>query len=519
MSIGFLVAVSMAGLLAPPPFNPPSSSASDQGIQCEELISVAWSGFEVSLAEERDAADGVPAHCVVRGTIDAEIRFELILPVPDAWNGRFVMGGGGGFVGTVMNQASWLAPDFLSRGFASVGTDTGHQGSSIDASWAMDRRDREINFGHRAVHLTAETAKTVIRLHFGRDIDYSYFMGCSRGGGQAMMESQRFPDDFDGIVAGAPAYDWTRLAAQMVQTQQAMYPNSDDLTTPVVTPEIRQLLSRAILERCDSLDGLEDGILNDPRDCSFQPGDLPRCESGDTSESCVTEQQVLALEAVYGGAFAAGKKVFPGFPFGGEVDEGGWEAWVTGGPNSNVPGTPNLHFAFGTQIFKYLVFDDPEWDYTSYDFSTWAADTRKAAEILNATTTDLTPFEVAGGKLILWNGWSDAAITALGTIQYYDALRREHPGEQSFVKLFLLPGVGHCAGGPGPDQVDWLSAIQTWVEEGEAPERLIAAKLGEGGEVQIERPICAYPARALFTGEGDGKSQSGFQCVIPSGGH
>ena len=276
MNIGFFVVISMASLLTSSPYGTPSSLPSDQGIECQNLMSVAWSGFEVSVAEDHDAEDGVPAHCLVRGIIDDEIRFELLLPAPDAWNGRFVMGGGGGFVGTVENQLTWLAPDFLKRGFASVGTDTGHQGTAIDASWAIDRRDREINFGFRAVHLTAETAKTIIRMHYGRDIGYSYFIGCSRGGGQAMMESQRFPDDFDGIVSGAPAFNWTGLAAQMVQTQQVMYPNSADLSAPVVTPEIRQLVSSTILERCDAADGLEDGILNNPQDCDFEPGDLPR---------------------------------------------------------------------------------------------------------------------------------------------------------------------------------------------------------------------------------------------------
>ena len=518
MSIGLFAVISVASLLTSPPNGKPSSLPTNQAIECQDLMSATWSGFKVSAAEDHEAEGGVPAYCLVRGVIDDEIHFELVLPSPDAWNGRFVMGGGGGFVGTVENQLTWLAPDFLTRGFASIGTDTGHQGTAIDASWAMDRKDREINFGFRAVHLTAETAKTIIRLHYGQDIGYSYFIGCSRGGGQAMMESQRFPDDFDGIVSGAPAYDWTGLAAQMVQTQQAMYPNSSNLSAPVVTPEVRQLVSSVLLERCDAVDGLEDGILSDPRDCDLEPGDLPRCPSGETSETCLTEQQFRAVEAVYGGAFSAGQRIYPGFPLGAEMDEGGWDTWITGNADLWGPGTPSLHFAFGTQIFKYLVFDDPDWDYLSYDFSTWAADTRKAAGILNATETDLTAFEISGGKLILWNGWSDAAITALGTIQYYEAVRQEHADAESFARLFLLPGVGHCAGGSGPDQVDWLSAIQAWVEEGKPPTRLVATKLGEDGAVQVERPVCAYPARAQYTGAGDGTREGAFECVAPSGG-
>jgi len=513
------MAVSTVALLAFGSTGLASKGLAGQVIGCSELASATWGGFTVDLAEQQVVNDETPAHCLVQGTIDTEIHFELLLPVPNAWNGRFVMGGGGGFVGTVENQALWFAPQLLKEGFATVGTDTGHQGITINASWAMDREDREINFGHRAVHLTAEAAKTLMRLHYGRDITYSYFVGCSRGGGQAMMESQRFPDDFDGIVAGAPAYNWPGLAAQTVQTQQAMYPNPADLSMPVVTAEVRQLVANAILDRCDSLDGLEDGILNDPRDCDFQPGDLPRCPSGETTESCVTDQQVQALEAVYGGAFTAGKEILPGFPFGGEVDQGGWEEWITGRPNAYGPGAPSLHFAFGTQIFKYLVFDDPEWDYASYDFSTWAVDTQEAAGILNATETNLTPFEMAGGKLILWTGWSDAAITALGTIQYYEEVQEEHGDATSFARLFLLPGVGHCSGGPGPNEVNWLAAIQQWVEEDEPPTQLVSIKRGEDGQVEIQRPTCAYPARAVYTGVGDGTGPESFRCAVTSGGN
>jgi len=512
------MAVLIVVLLSSGPIGLVSYGLAGQVVGCSDLAAANWGGFTVDLAELKVANDDTPAHCLIQGTIDTEIHFELLLPVSDAWNGRFVMGGGGGFVGRVENQALSYAPSLLLDGFATVGTDTGHQGTSIDASWAMNREDREINFGHRAIHLTAETAKTIMRLHYGRDITYSYFIGCSRGGGQAMMESQRFPDDFDGIVAGAPAYNWTGLAAQTVQTQQAMYPDPADLSIPVVTPEVRQLLSSAILDRCDALDGLEDGILNDPRECDFQPSDLPRCPSGETAESCVTDQQVRALEAVYGGPVVNGKEITPGFPFGGEADQGGWEAWITGRANAYGPGAPSLHFAFGTQIFKYLFFDDPEWDYASYDFSSWVADTQDAAGILNATDTNLTPFETAGGKLILWTGWSDAAITALGTIGYFEAVQKKHGDASSFSRLFLLPGVGHCGGGPGPDEVNWLAAIQQWVEEGEPPTQLMATKRGEDGQVEIQRPTCAYPARAVYTGVGDGTGPESFRCAVTSGG-
>ena len=214
-----------------------------------------------------EATGDVPAHCRVAGVLETEIRFELLLPEPDEWNGRFLMGGGGGLVGSVQNQALDLYAHGggpLQRGYATVGTDTGHAGNGIEASWALDHPERQENFGHRAVHLTTEAAKSVIGHYYDRGPDYSYFVGCSRGGGQAMMESQRYPDDFDGIVAAAPAYHWTGFGAGFVQNQQAIYPTGD-LDAPVLTPDTLELLGSSILATCDNDDGVVDGAMTDPR--------------------------------------------------------------------------------------------------------------------------------------------------------------------------------------------------------------------------------------------------------------
>ena len=492
-----------------------ASSASSQSrdpIPCMELTGFHWSGFTIDLAEAREKANTQPAHCFIQGTIDTEIHFELLLPEPDDWNGRFVMGGGGGYVGSIQNAALNMAPTLLADGFATVGTDTGHQDGGTSAAWALDREDREINFGHRAIHMTAKTAKTIIRLYYGRDIDYSYFMGCSRGGGQAMVESQRYPDDFDGIVAGAPAFDWPGIGAQFVQISQAMYPDPNNLSTPIVTEATRQLLEDAILAKCDALDGLEDGILNDPRECTFRPEHLPRCETEAPEKGCVTSQELYAIKTVYGDTYASGENVRRGFPFGGESDPQIWGAWIAGSENAFGPGHPSLHFAFGTEMFKYIIFDDPEWDYATYDFSKWEEDTRRAARILNATNPDLTAFEVAGGKIIYWTGWSDAALTSLEIIDYYDEVLGRHEDADAFSRLFLMPGVGHCGGGPGPSQVDWLGAIQSWVEQGQAPDRLTASRRDESGEPIMQRPLCPYPAKAVYNGNGDGNELESFSC-------
>ena len=484
-------------------------------VACSDLASTSWGGFQLDLVEDRAASEGVPAHCLIQGTIDTEIRFELLLPVPAAWNGRLVMGGGGGYVGNVQNQATGLSGQRtpLQQGFATVGTDTGHEGTGIDASWALERIDREVNYGYRAVHLTADAGKTIMRVHYGRDIDYSYFIGCSNGGRQGMMESQRFPDDFDGIVSGAPGYDWAGFSTLGAYIQQTMYPDPTELNEPVVTADARRLLSEAIGEACDERDGLSDGILNDPRDCGFRPEALPVCTS--TQSGCLTAAQLLAIQSIYEGLSINGELEHPGFPLGGEMVPGAWERWITGQENLVGPGIPSTLYGFGTQFYKYLVFDDPDWDYASYDFANWLRDSEGASELVNATNADLTTFEVAGGKLLLWHGWSDAAITALGTIKYYERVRERHSDVASFVRLFMLPAVGHCGGGSGPSQVEWLETIQKWVEDDEAPDQVLATRRSPDGEVEISRPLCAFPARAVYDGSGDPRREDSFSCATP----
>ena len=222
---------------------------------------------------------------------------------------------------------------------------------------------------------------------------------------------------------------------------------------------------------------------------------------------------------IYGGAHVGGEQVYPGFPYGGETDEPGWKRWITGGTGGGA-GVPNLHYAFGTQMHKYIIFDDPEFDYAGFDFSDhsrWREQTRRTAKLLNATDTDLSGFRTAGGRLILWTGWSDPAIPASGTIQYYEGVAAGDEDVDELVRMFMLPGVLHCAGGPGPDLVDWIAAIQAWVEEDRAPERLVATKVNQG-EVEMQRPVCAWPAQAVYNGSGDPKREESFECIAPQSG-
>ena len=508
-----------------------AADVGSQPVACADLETFTTPGLAIMVAEEvlSPSAEGpypgtdqvlppLPPHCQVKGVIDGEINFELHLPLVDAWNGRFAMGGGGGFVGSVQNSLLRPNPPAVSAledGYATAGTDTGHRGSITDASWALDNDTAERNFADRAIHVVTDVSKQITEHHYGRRIEHSYFMGCSRGGGQAMIASQRYPEDYDGIVAAAPAFSWPALGASQLQTQQVMYPDPSQLTTPVVTAENRALLEREILAACDALDGVEDGVLTDPRRCRFDPATLPRCSSG-PGPDCLTEAQLDTIEAVYDGPVADGQHVFPGFPFGGENEPGGWDRWITGGGSYALDGNPNYHFAFSTQIHKYLVFDDPDFEYSTYDFANWHEDTAAADALLSATSTDLSAFRDQGGKMIFWHGWSDPALTALATVEYYEGLLNDTDAAADFTRLYMLPGVLHCAGGPGADHVDWLGVISDWVEKGEAPDQLVASKNTTAGTISFTRKLCPYPMVADYDGQGDPNDEASYSCSTSS---
>jgi Tannase and feruloyl esterase len=478
---------------------------------CDPSLLTAPQDVDLLSAETVAATPENPAHCKVDGLIGSDVKFELLLP--GEWNGKLVMGGGGGFVGSVENQAQenfTFGGSPLARGYATVGTDTGHRGGGLDATWAHDNLERKLNFGYRAVHLTAETAKSLVRSYYGRHARYSYFLGCSRGGGQAMMESQLYPNDFDGIVAGAPAFNWNGIAAGFIRNEQALYSSGAD--EPVVTPDNRALLQKLILERCDELDGVRDGVLDDPRRCDFRLSDLPSCPGDRAAPECVTEAQREAIGVIYDGPRRGSEPLYFGFPLGGENDHGGWDQWVVGAKDAIAPGVPSLHYAFGTQMFKYLFLDDPDFDYRTYDFRSFEDDTKFGASFLNATDTDLRDFENFGGKLILWHGWSDSALTALASIDYYQKVGAAEPEVRDYFRLFLMPGVLHCGEGPGPDKVDWLGAIDGWVESGAVPDRLIASRIDEKGKPERTRPLCPYPQVAIYDGKGDANDAASFTC-------
>jgi hypothetical protein len=492
MKTSFLVAFLLAGSISVAP----GLRAADHG-DCAQLTQLTLPDVKITEAVAVAAGTGmikVP-HCRVAGVIGTEIKFSLLLP--DTWNHKFVMGGGGGFVGSVQNQAQFV----VNAGYATAGTDTGHTGGTIDASWALNNEERRTNFGYLAVHRTAETAKRILRSYYSANETRAYFSGCSNGGRQGLMEAQRYPDDFDGIVAGAPAADFTGIAAQFIKDARAQFPDPKNLT-PLLSPEALRSVASQILEKCDGLDGVKDGVMEDPRQCHVDVSTL----------TGLSAAQQTALKAIYAPTRAGSEIAFPGQPFGGEGEPAGWPAWISGAsPREGQPAAPSLRYSFGTQLFKYLVFNDPEWDYTKYDLSTWRNDTKRTAAYLNATSPDLSAFKAKGHKLLLWHGWADAGLSPLATIKYYEEVKARDAKADGFVKMFLMPGVLHCGGGSGPDNADWASAIDGWVESGKAPTTIIAQK-GSGTAVSRTRPLCPYPQHAVYNGTGSTDQAENFTC-------
>jgi hypothetical protein len=500
---------------------------------CAGLKNLKFEGTSITLAEP--VTSGVldipgngapmrdlPAFCrvtgVLRPTADSQIRFEVWMP-EQGWNGRFLGVGNGGFAGSI-----WYGPfaSYLKRGFAVAGSDAGHQAEATDASWAYGHPEKVKDFGWRAVHLTSELAKQMIKAYYGKPEEKAFFESCSDGGREALMEAQRFPEDYDGILAGAPANAWsTMLAAGGVGLQNMIGdPRSyfSDLKLPAI--------QKASLAACDAADGVKDGIVGDPERCHFDPQVL-LCKSGDALD-CLTQPQVDLLEKLYAGASdGKGKIFFPGFSMG---DETAWRDWVVG---HDPGGSESSQYVQGD--FRYIVTGDPKWNVLTADHDAMLRLSReKSAADLDATNADLSRFAAHGGKLILYHGWNDPAISPWNSIAYYKSVQQAM-GEQkaaSFVRLYMAPGVEHCSGGPGPSafgqfglttdkgpKYGLFDSLEEWVEKGSPAEDVFATKYATGADGKpkavMTRPLCAYPMIAKNKGSGDTNDAESFVCAKP----
>ena len=492
-----------------------SAQAIDAGAFAPPAIKTPW------LIGSPDLYKSLGAFCrvVVEATpsADSSIKIEVWMPA-DGWNGRFRGQGNGGFAGEIDYRGLALA---VGHKYASAATDTGHSAVGTDARWALGHPEKVADFGYRAIHEMTQTAKTLIKAFYDRPAQHAYFAACSNGGRQALMEAQRFPADYDGILAGAPANFWSHLLTKALADAQATTLDPASYVPASKLPA----LARAVNAACDAQDGVTDGVLNDPRQCKFDPAAL-LCKAEDSNE-CLTAPQITALKKLYAGPRdSKGALIFPGYLPGAEEGPGGWATWITG----QEPGK-SLLFAFGGGYFSNMVYEKSDWDYrsTKVDDGLEAAEA-KTAKILNATDPNLATLKSRGGKLILYHGWNDAAISALNTINYYNAVESTMGQKETgaFLRLYMVPGMQHCGGGPGANSFGQLGegppdpqhnmevALVDWVEKGIAPSEIVAKKFVDDDPtkgMKFTRPLCPYPQVARFKGIGDSNDAANFVCA------
>jgi hypothetical protein len=481
---------------------------------CESLAGLELAELVELTARTIPAAGAVPEHCRVNGVLEPEVAFEVNLPA--AWNGRFYMIGNGGLAGERPDdpRRAQERAAALEHGFVIASTNTGHDATEEPGgTFVLDNPQKAIDYAYRAVHISAVAAKEVANRYYEEPVTYSYWNSCSNGGRQGLLEAQRYPSDFDGIVAVAPWVDQTGFAIGAIWNQQAL----DDAA---ITPEKIALVANRVMEVCDAVDGLEDGLIDDPRNCAFDVArDVPLCAAGADTDMCLTPEQADAIQRVYDGpSNSAGERLFPGFEPGSEALAAGPDGTLRSGwANLILPGQPGAKpadFNLAESLFRYLVLDppQPDYDYRTFDFDRDPALFERWAETANATDTNLAPFRERGGKLIITYGWADAILQPMMGVDYYEqAVAANGPDTPEFLRLFMAPGMAHCGGGVGPDQYDAVTAVIDWVETGTAPDALIAKKIVDG-EVVRSRPLCLYPQTARHDGAGSIDDAASFVC-------
>jgi feruloyl esterase len=439
----------------------------------------------------------LPRFCRVaatlKPTIDSDIKMELWLP-STGWNGKFEAVGNGAFNGSIGYPAMMAA---LTRGYATGSTDTGHVGGS--ANFALGHPEKVIDFGWRAVHEMATTSKKIIAAYYDAGPKVSYWNGCSAGGRQAMKEAQRFPSDFDGIIAGAPGLDWTGRAAQAVRVAKTLEKND----AARLSQAQRQLLHRAVVDACDTIDGVKDGLIENPNLCKFDPGVL-QCKDPDGG-SCLTKDQAETARLMYSPVSnPRTKRVIAGLEPGSEL------GWTDMGWTASAQAT-------GLDQFRFLVFGDPTWELRAFNADSDIARAEEAdSNTINALDTNLKPFIDRGGKLIQYHGWSDAQISPGNSTQYYTRVLEALGGSsrvQTSYRLFMAPGMAHCGGGEGPNTFDMVASLEQWVEHHKAPDQIIASHATKG-VVDRTRPLCPYPQVATYKGAGSTDQAANFVCSV-----
>jgi hypothetical protein len=488
--------------------------------------SVAAGGFKPPAGPGQAAPPrDLPAFCrvaaVAKPTSDSEIKFELWLPT-SGWNGKYEQVGNGGFAGTI--PLTGMAEPLL-QGYATAATDDGHA-AGPDQSWAIGHPEKVNDFGYRAVHVVSVQAKAIVKAFYGKEATRAYFVGCSEGGREGLTEAERYPEDFHGIVAGAPAINWDHLQLRGPWDEQALVKTPDSW----IPPKKLAVLQSASVAMCDELDGVKDGFIENPQVCHFDPTTVV-CK-GDDGPDCLTAPQAVAAKTIYEPLKnpRTGALIEPGYSPGVEAFPANWAIWITG---TNSPQS-SIAALFGNFFFGSFVFENPKWDFRTLNFDSDVKLTDdKFGAILNSMDPNLRAFKAHGGKLIQYHGWGDAAIPPQGSVNYYESVQKGMGDTKSFYRLFMVPTMSHCAGGPGatlfgnagglePPQEDAdhdvVMALDRWVEKGVAPDQIIAAGFVDGNPakgISMTHPLCPYPQQAHYKGSGDPKDASNFVCQAP----
>lgn len=516
------VIAASAAWMATPAAAPLAASATITAAQCAALQRATLPDTTIESADIFEgpsftppgstALDRLPPFCRVVAVSKPSIRFEVWLPA-STWNGKFQGVGNGGTAGIISYSA--LAAG-IRRGYATASTDTGHVSKdSADSTWALGRPDLVADFGARGLHVMTEHGKALTTALYTTAPTRSYYVGCSKGGQQGLMEAQRFPADYDGLVAGAPAQNATRsyLAGHL----WAALATERDPESYIPAAKMA-VLARAVTAACDRIDGVSDGVIDDPRQCRFDAATLT-CRQGDDPSTCLTAKQATAVNTIWAGATdSQGRQLYPGYMRGAEAGAGGtWERYVSGsGPRRG------RHFLLADSFLKNVIFENRDYDFTRFNYDRdLPMALQKVSSLIDAMDPNLAPLQQRGGKLIVYHGWNDPSIPVLNSIDYYESVVSTlNPGvsrdaalarTQAFYRMFLVPGMQHCSGGPGTDTFDMLTALENWVERGQSP-AAIPATHRTAGQVDRSRPLCPYPQVAIYSGSGSTDDAANFSC-------
>ncbi|NKB37768.1 MAG: tannase/feruloyl esterase family alpha/beta hydrolase [Gammaproteobacteria bacterium] len=480
--------------------------------KCESLQSWSVEPAQVLLAKLHNKTDALPEYCDVLGHIQSNIKFRLFLPAH--WNGRFFMVGNGGLAGDDLLEPGY--PQHLNKmkaairlGFATVMTDSGHSDKEQPGgSFAHNNFSAEIDFAFRAIHLVSDTAKILIRDNYKQKPEYSYFDGCSGGGRQGLMSVQRYPGDFNGVVAGAPAFNHTALSVARMLFNPVL--KNAQLSLAQI-----KALGKLITAECDLIDGASDGLIENPLACTVDfDALLPLCRNTIESNSCFMPEQVQAIKTLHADTYVDGARLQAGYPLASDLSlANGWGSWL---PNSD-----NKEFDFGQyyseELLRYIAFDkdDPARSLADFDAERDVKNFGLAMRLIDATDTNIQVFQKSGGKLLMYMGWQDMAFSSRATVEYYEALT-ERMGETTdeHARLFMAPGMYHCFGGPGPNKFDYMTPLINWVEKDIAPDRIIAHQYS-GDKQTRTHPLCPWPQVARYTGRGPIEEADSFRCINP----